>query len=526
MPALSPGWIRSRCLRQPRSLRAVSFGVPPCRRWGMLFALCLAAGLASAATAPGNSPDPRRPAATTAGPEVDPATGLGLWIWTTNTYPRQTCRLWKAFDIPRSMAVARARLRITADNGYILYLDGRELGRGANWHLVSEYDLTWLLEPGRHVLGVDAFNDADTTGVNVAGVILGLRIESTDGQVLALGTDGTWRVVPNTERNWEARTHARASWLPARVIGPWWGTPEWHEPLRIRRAPPEHALPVHFWQQAWFQITLLSVCGVVVLICLRLMAQMTLQAKAQALLQLERARIARDIHDDLGAGLTRLVLMGEVAQSEWRGDSPTRQQIGQLCERARELSHTMDEVVWAINSRRDTLRDFATYVCKYAQAYLAPTPIRCRLDVEPELPDTGFDLPLRRNLFLAVKEALTNAAKHSGATELYLRIHRRGEGLIVIVEDNGRGIALERASPERNGLTNMAQRLNEAGGTCHLSSEPGAGCRVEFSLPALQAQPRPRWLRWGIWRAAPQAQAAERGARLGVQATHREPANR
>src|ERR1019366_8730924 len=109
-------------------------------------------------------------------------------------------------------------------------------------------------------------------------------------------------------------------------------------------------------------------------------------------------------------------------------------------------SRNMDEVVWAINSRRDTLRDFATYVCKYAQAFLSSTTIRCRLDVEPELPEMVFDLPIRRNLFLAVKEALNNAAKHSRANELYLRIHRQGEGLQVIVEDNGKGIDLAQAS--------------------------------------------------------------------------------
>src|ERR1019366_10115638 len=92
--------------------------------------------------------------------------------------------------------------------------------------------------------------------------------------------------------------------------------------------------------------------------------------------------------------------------------------------RAGRGGHGMDEVVWAVNARRDTSRDFANYVCKYAQVFLNSTPIRCRLDVEPDLPATVFDLPLRRNLFLAVKEALNNAAKHSEATELFLRIYR------------------------------------------------------------------------------------------------------
>src|SRR5262249_7339601 len=148
----------------------------------------------------------------------------------------------------------------------------------------------------------------------------------------------------------------------------------------------------------------------------------------------------------------------------------------QVCDRARDLSHAMDEVIWAVNSRRDTLRDFVSYVCKYAQLFLASTPIRCRLDMEPEIPAVVFDLPLRRNLFLAVKEALNNAAKHSEAKELFLRVFRREHELVVIVEDDGKGFDMTQTSLERNGMTNMSQRMSEAGGSYLVSSKPGKGC--------------------------------------------------
>jgi signal transduction histidine kinase len=105
------------------------------------------------------------------------------------------------------------------------------------------------------------------------------------------------------------------------------------------------------------------------------------------------------------------------------------------------------------------------------------------LDVEPDLPTTVFDLPLRRNLFLAVKEALNNAAKHSGAGELFLRIYRAQDKLVVTVEDDGRGFDPALLGGERNGMANMAQRMNEIGGVCELFSEPGAGCRVVFTVP-------------------------------------------
>jgi len=220
---------------------------------------------------------------------------------------------------------------------------------------------------------------------------------------------------------------------------------------------------------------------------------LTAQSKAQRVLQIERSRIARDIHDDLGARLTHLVLLGEVAQSELPAEARTRGQLNEICDKARELSHAMDEVVWAVNSQRDTLRDFATYVCKYAQFFLNTTPIRCRLDVEPGIPPALFDLPVRRNLFLAVKEALNNAAKHSEASELFVRIYRHNQKLTVVVEDNGRGFDPDQADATRNGMVNMIQRMNEIGGQFAVASQPGNGCRIEFTVP-LNHGTYPAWL--------------------------------
>ena len=249
---------------------------------------------------------------------------------------------------------------------------------------------------------------------------------------------------------------------------------------------------VHFWQTGWFQIAVLITFGVVVLICLQLMARLTVQSRSQRFLHLERARIARDIHDDLGARLTQLVLLGEVARSELPADSEARAQVDQVCDRARDLSHAMDEVVWAVNSRRDTLRDFVSYVCKYAQLFLASTPVRCRLDVEPNMPAVAFDLPVRRNLFLAVKEALNNAAKHSEANELFLRILRRDRGLTVVVEDNGKGLPKEgrerltepymttRSKGTGLGLAIVKKIMEDHGGYLALDDREGGGARISL----------------------------------------------
>ena len=91
-------------------------------------------------------------------------TDMGSWIWDTNTFDRQTVRFWKSFTIPPGSTVTRARLRLTADNEYVFYLDGRELGRDAEWRHLYEYDITALLGPGPHVLAIEAYNSSREAG--------------------------------------------------------------------------------------------------------------------------------------------------------------------------------------------------------------------------------------------------------------------------------------------------------------------------------------------------------------------------
>lgn len=415
---------------------------------------------------------------------------VGQWVWSTQTFDKQTIHLWRAFAIPHGARVSNATIYITVDNGYRLFLDGREVGRGSDWKTLTQYDVKSLLAPGNHVLSVEAFNDR-----LAGGLMFGMKIQMPGRAPIDIRSDDTWKVVPLDDDRWLTATRPSPAWAPVAVEGkageqPW--TP-W--PYAVVAMPPLEPLVFHFWQRLWFQILLLSLLSVAVFSSLWLMTQLAAQSKGQRFLQMERARIARDIHDDLGAQLTQLVLQGEVAQREQPADSQARAQFNQICERAREISRAMGEVVWAVNSRRDTVRDFVTYVCKFATTFLADTAIRCRLDLEQEIPALHFDLPTRRNLFLAVKEALNNVARHSGADELFLRIRYSGERLIVIVEDNGHGFDPVRIHAGGNGVENMIQRMAETGGICNIVSQPGAGCVVTFVLQLKHTGRRPWFAR-------------------------------
>jgi signal transduction histidine kinase len=430
---------------------------------------------------------------TTAFAALDTNYGVGSWIWTTQTKPQQLCRFWREFNIPKGDPIKQALMEIAADNTYLLFLDGREIGRGGDWADVTEYDVAQVLEPGSHVLSVEAFNDFD-----VAGLLAGLRIKFVSGRVMEIGTDTSWKIVPPTEKGLEKLTRAEPSWIAATIVGNF-GDQPWGTPRRVIKADPVAPVRLRFWQEGWFQIAMLSVCGIALAICVRQTGKLAIQSKTQQMVRRERNRIARDIHDDLTARLTQLILLSEVVQGSLPPDSEPCEQVRRISEKARELSRSMNEIIWLVNSQRDTLRDFASFVCKYTQTFLEPTSICCRFDLDEEMPDTQFDLGVRRNLYLAVKESLNNVVRHAQATEVTLRIHCKGSDLLVAIEDNGKGFDPATADHGRNGLSNVIKRAADAHGVCQLITRPGAGCRVEIVIPLAPAdQPQFRWLslRW------------------------------
>jgi signal transduction histidine kinase len=446
--------------------------------------LCLACSFNLRAQSEGVDSNTDQPSSQDLAGKLDSTWEVGSWIWTSVTYDKQTVHLWRAFEIPKGAVVTKANLRITVDNAYKLFLDGRELGMGSDWRSLTEYDISQILDAGKHVLAVEGFNDN-----REAGLLFGLRIELKGGHVMTISSDSSWRIVPTDERNWELKPEPMENWVRATMVSEFLPRPKDREkefdrkPTMIVKVPVLRPVEVKFWQHGWVQISLLSVAVVAVFTCLQLFARLTVQSKSQSLLNRERVRIARDIHDEVGARLTELALEGEVIQTKLPAESAVLPRLQALCEKARAVSGAMDEVVWVVNPHRDTLRDFINYACKYTRRFLGSTSIRCRLDVEQNLPEIVFELPIRRTLLLAVKEALNNAVKHSGADILFLRIHARGRAVFVVIEDNGKGFDLGSADPLRNGLTNMKQRMSELGGDCRFITKPGAGCRVEFEVP-------------------------------------------
>jgi signal transduction histidine kinase len=204
----------------------------------------------------------------------------------------------------------------------------------------------------------------------------------------------------------------------------------------------------------------------------------------------ERARIAQDLHDDLGASLTEINFLGTLAADSAK-ESSIRQKLEGIVDRAQHMAKSLDEIVWTVNPANDTLSSTVNYLCSRTEESLRIAEIRCRLEVAEDLPGVTLDSELRHHLLMAVNEAVHNVMKHSGSRECILLIGREQDNLTVTVQDSGSGFDPEHLPGGRNGLTNLQRRLEALAGKCEIESAPGRGTRVRFSIP-LFASPSKR----------------------------------
>lgn len=203
----------------------------------------------------------------------------------------------------------------------------------------------------------------------------------------------------------------------------------------------------------------------------------------QRALEEERARIARDLHDELGASLTQIRFLSAVESCENSVPEATRTQLREVSEKSRDMVISLDEIVWAVNPANDSLASLVSYLCHVAQEFFRATPVLCLLDVDEALPSVTLTSEARHSLYLSVREALNNSAKHSHATEVWLRIHWQERTLHIVVEDNGCGFSGSSKGPLGDGLVNMRHRLAKIGGHFECETRPGSGIICRMTLP-------------------------------------------
>jgi len=200
------------------------------------------------------------------------------------------------------------------------------------------------------------------------------------------------------------------------------------------------------------------------------------QPVSQQAVERERMRIARDIHDEIGANLTQIALLSELAQSNSARPEQAKGHIDEVFRTAQSLTRSLDEIVWAVNPAGDTVEQFAAHLCTFAPRFLQAAGVSCRLDVPDDLPAIPLPAGVRHHLHLGVKESLHNIAKHAQATEVWLRLQLAPGTITLVLEDNGRGFQpASDANPGANGLGNLRQRMKEIGGSFEQQSQSGRG---------------------------------------------------
>ncbi len=245
---------------------------------------------------------------------------------------------------------------------------------------------------------------------------------------------------------------------------------------------------VRFWQRWWFSTLLglfvLAAVGATVRMVERRKYQLQLQrAEQQHALEQERARIAQDLHDDLGSSLTRLSLLSGLVKAD--KDKPEQVEVhaGKLSQAADQTVRALEEIVWAVRPGSDTLQSLADYITHFANELFDGDATRCRLDLPHDLPALALPPDLRHNIFLIVKEALTNALKHADACEVQVQVKISGHTLEILVQDDGRGFdPASLAEDRRNGVGNMRRRAGAIGGKLDWQSAPKQGTTVKFSV--------------------------------------------
>ncbi len=197
----------------------------------------------------------------------------------------------------------------------------------------------------------------------------------------------------------------------------------------------------------------------------------------------QRSRIARDLHDDLGADLSRVAILSERLRLEPLPPEATRRQLETIATASRDMVENIRELVWAADPRNDRFANLAAYLREYAAGLLEDAGLRAHLDFAEEAVPGSLTSEFRRNVFLAVKEALGNILKHAAATEVEVRLRVRGRQLEIRVTDNGRGFEPAKVGQFSSGLRNLRQRLANVGGSVQVTSEVGRGTTVELRAP-------------------------------------------
>ena len=290
------------------------------------------------------------------------------------------------------------------------------------------------------------------------------------------------------------RIEPGGEWVP----GPGWRAKSFSVLMRspadvaVLRSPPWWTLQKVLWMSCGLAFVALAAFGWVGVLRrqvaertrqLEVESQQRQMAERRREIEQERARMAHDLHDDLGTGLTEVNMLTTLVKSPATSVAEKERYLDDLNKTALRMVTSLDEIVWAVNPRNDTIASLASYFGSYAQRLLDLASISCGLEIAEDLPEQPLDPKIRQEIFFSFKEALNNVVRHAHARQAWLRISAREKVLTVEVADDGRGLGTQPGAAGSDGIANMSERMQSIGGTCEITSDVQQGTTVRFRAP-------------------------------------------
>jgi ligand-binding sensor domain-containing protein/two-component sensor histidine kinase len=237
-----------------------------------------------------------------------------------------------------------------------------------------------------------------------------------------------------------------------------------------------------FWQRWWFYLLVVLFITITLVVIVWFLVRQRYRMRIAELekqnaIERERRRISMEIHDDIGANLTRISLISEAAKHH----AEKEKALDQIAHTSRHVVTSMGEIIWSLNPDNKTFEQLMSYMRDQLHNLLEPTGINYQI----ELPETGKYLlsnTVKRNLILLVKEAVNNAVKHACATEIKVEGRMTGNNFEIQVIDNGNGFDSDHGF-NGNGMRNAKIRVNEINGSLKINSVPGKGTKITFQIP-------------------------------------------
>ena len=242
------------------------------------------------------------------------------------------------------------------------------------------------------------------------------------------------------------------------------------------------------WKRWWFiLLTLLTTFAIIWAVVrayyLKKLAVQKAEAGKQQAIEKERNRISRDMHDDLGSGLTKIAILSEVAKKQMPEPEKAKEQLEKISQSSRELVDSLQDIIWVLNPANDTLESLAAYIREYTLKFVEPFSLETGFDYPDQFAAIQLSEEKRRNVFLTVKESLHNIARHAHCTRVDISITEEPGAFTLLIRDNGRGFDTGNTRMFGNGLKNMENRISQAGGNYQISSAPEKGTLTIIRMP-------------------------------------------